>query len=75
LLATFLPSFLSISFDDQTAQVYGQIRADLEAKGTPIGPNDTLIAAIALAHDLTLVTHNSSEFSRVPGLKLVDWHV
>ena len=42
-------------------------------KGTPIGPNDLMIAAIALAYDLTLVTHNTAEFSRVPGLRLEDW--
>jgi tRNA(fMet)-specific endonuclease VapC len=41
--------------------------------GTPIGPNDVLIASIALANDLTLVTNNRGEFSRVPGLKLEDW--
>ena len=75
LLATFLPLFASLPFDDPAAEVYGQIRADLEAKGTPIGPNDTIIAAIALANDLTLVTHNTAEFSRVVGLKLVDWQI
>jgi tRNA(fMet)-specific endonuclease VapC len=75
LLATFLPVFLSLTFDDAAAKPYGQIRADLEAKGTPIGPNDLMIAAIALSYDLTLVTHNTAESSRVPGLKLVDWHV
>lgn len=74
LLATFLPVFLSLPFDDHAAQFYGQIRADLQAKGTLIGPNDLMIAAIALANDLTLVTHNTSEFNRVIGLKLVDWH-
>jgi tRNA(fMet)-specific endonuclease VapC len=75
LLATFLPVFLSIPFEDRAAKLYGQLRADLEAKGTPIGPNDLMIAAIALANDLTLVSHNTKEFSRVSGLKLVDWHV
>jgi tRNA(fMet)-specific endonuclease VapC len=74
LLATFLPVFLSLPFEDQAARIYGQIRADLEVKGTPIGPNDLMIAAIALLHDLTLVTHNTAEFGRVSGLKLVDWH-
>lgn len=74
LLATFLPVFLSLPFDDLAAEFYGQVRADLQAKGTPIGPNDLMIAAIALANDLTLVTHNTAEFSRVTGLKLVDWH-
>jgi tRNA(fMet)-specific endonuclease VapC len=43
--------------------------------GTPIGPNDLLIAAIALANRLTLVTHNTTEFSPVPGLKLEDWQI
>jgi tRNA(fMet)-specific endonuclease VapC len=75
LLAMFLPVFLSLPFEDRAAKVYGQIRADLEAKGMPIGPNDFMIAAIALANDLTLVTHNTAEFTRVPGLKSVDWHV
>src|ERR1017187_857110 len=45
----------------------------LTAQGTPIGPNDLMIASIARAHGLTLVTHNTREFSRVPGLKLEDW--
>jgi tRNA(fMet)-specific endonuclease VapC len=74
LLASFLPVFLSVPFNDLAAAEYGRIRADLESKGTPIGPNDFMIAAIALANDFTLVTHNSSEFGRVPGLKLVDWY-
>ena len=45
----------------------------LASQGTPIGPYDLQIAAIALAHDLTVVTHNTREFARVPGLKLEDW--
>ena len=51
----------------------GAIRAQLAKRGTPIGANDLLIAATALAHDLTLVTHNLEEFSRVVGLLLEDW--
>ena len=46
-----------------------------QAKGTPIGPNDLLIAAIALANGLTLITHNTVEFSRVVGLMLDDWQI
>ncbi len=69
----FLSHFVSISFDDQAALHYGHIRADLFAKGQPIGPNDMMIAAIALANDLTLVTHNIGEFSRVQNLKTEDW--
>lgn len=75
VLASFVSVFLSLPFDDRAAEIYGTLRADLQAKGTPIGPNDFMIAAIALANDLTLVSHNTSEFLRVPGLKLVDWHL
>ena len=49
------------------------IRADLARLGQPIGPNDLLIASIARAHDLVLVTHNLDEFSRIVGLQLEDW--
>ncbi|MGB5539305.1 MAG: type II toxin-antitoxin system VapC family toxin [Gammaproteobacteria bacterium] len=54
-------------------QHYGELRHHLSRQGMPIGPNDLLIAAHALAADLTLVTANSREFSRVPGLKLENW--
>ncbi len=65
---------VSVPFDDLAADVYGRIRADLERQGQAIGPNDTLIAAIALANGLTIVTHNTAEFSRVSGLLIEDWH-
>jgi hypothetical protein len=58
---------------DAAAEEYGKARAHLAALGTPIGPNDLLIAAIALAHGLTVVTHNTAEFSRVRGLSIEDW--
>lgn len=73
LLAKFFSQFVSLPFDDAAAEAYGRLRAGLARKGTPIGPNDLMIAAIALASDLTLVTHNTAEFSRVPGLRLEDW--
>jgi tRNA(fMet)-specific endonuclease VapC len=57
----------------QTAPHYGRTRAELERRGTPIGPNDLWLAAHALAEDLTVVTGNTREFSRVPGLKLENW--
>ena len=60
-------------FDDRAADEYGRIRAHLAGLGMLIGPNDLLIASIALANGLILVTHNTAEFSRVPGLKLEDW--
>ena len=69
----FLDAFESLPFDDAAAEAYGRLRAELARRGTPIGPNDLMIAAIALADDLILVTHNTSEFSRVPGLRLEDW--
>jgi tRNA(fMet)-specific endonuclease VapC len=53
--------------------VYGAIRADLERNGQPIGANDLLIAAHALALDLTLVTDNGREFSRIDGLRVENW--
>ena len=65
--------FISVPFDDSAAEEYGKLRAHLAVLGTPIGPNDLMIAAIALANGLTLVTHNTSEFSRVPGLSIEDW--
>jgi len=71
----FLNLFVSLPFDDEAALVYGEIRAQLAALGTPIGPNDFQIAAIALANKLILVTHNTREFSRVSGLQLEDWEV
>ena len=52
---------------------YTTIRAHLQRQGTPIGPNDTLIAAHALALDCTLVTDNEAEFCRVPGLRVENW--
>ena len=69
----FVRPFLSMSFDDDTARDYGRLRADLEPRGAVIGPNDLQIAAIALVHGLTLVTHNITEFSQVPVLNLEDW--
>jgi tRNA(fMet)-specific endonuclease VapC len=71
----FLNRFISLPFDDQSALIYGQIRAQLAASGTPIGPNDLLIASIALANNLILVTHNTREFSSVEGLRLEDWEI
>jgi tRNA(fMet)-specific endonuclease VapC len=71
----FLDQFASLSFDDLAAQAFGNIRAQLEARGTPIGAYDLQIAAIALANDLTLITHNTREFNRVNGLEIEDWEV
>lgn len=63
LLEEFWSPFASAPFDDRCAYHYGEIRAHLERQGTPIGPNDLLIAATAVANDFTLVTHNVREFA------------
>jgi tRNA(fMet)-specific endonuclease VapC len=75
LLERLSSQFVSLPFDDLAAEVYGRIRAELEAIGMLIGPYDMMIAAITLANDLTLVTHNTREFGRVAGLKIEDWEV
>lgn len=73
LLDELFHLFASLSFEGDAARQFGRIRADLARKGTPIGPYDLQIAAIALAHDLTLVTHNTAEYGRIDGLKFTDW--
>lgn len=72
-LNRFFSQFISLPFDDSAASIAGQVRAQLDVAGTPIGSNDLLIAAIALSNDLTLVTHNTREFGRINGLKYEDW--
>jgi tRNA(fMet)-specific endonuclease VapC len=69
----FLSQFHSFPFDDQAALIHSRIRAQLAAQGTPIGPYDAQIAAIALTHDLILVTNNTRGFRRVENLKIEDW--
>lgn len=75
LLETLFAGFVSFAFDGEAARIFGDIRADLARKGTPIGPYDLQIAAIALANDCVLITHNTAEFSRIAGLKLEDWEL
>lgn len=72
-LERFFASLPSLPFDDSAANVYGRIRAELDAHGMPIDPNDLMIAATELAVGLILVTHNVSEFSRVSGLQIENW--
>jgi tRNA(fMet)-specific endonuclease VapC len=60
-------------FDEKAALYYGNLRATLEKKGTPIGALDMMIGAHALSLNLSLVTNNTKEFNRVLGLKLLDW--
>jgi tRNA(fMet)-specific endonuclease VapC len=75
ILRRFVSKFKSLPYDDDASEVYGIERVRLESAGTPIGPHDMPIASIALRHSLIVVTHNVSEFSRVPGLNVEDWHV
>lgn len=74
-LDEFLALFASLPFDDAAARKCAQVRRELERAGKLIGPHDLQIAAIALQHGLTLVTHNTQEFGRVIGLKLTDWEI
>ncbi len=71
----FFARFPSLPFDDAAGGICGRIRSELATLGTPIGPNDLMIASIVLAHDLILVTHNVDEFRRVGGLRIEDWEV
>ncbi|MBF2064676.1 MAG: type II toxin-antitoxin system VapC family toxin [Calothrix sp. C42_A2020_038] len=73
ILQRFFIQFNIIGLDSEVAKVTSRIRAELAAMGTPIGPYDVQIAAIALTNYLILVTHNTGEFSRVNGLRIEDW--
>ncbi|MGA2079874.1 MAG: type II toxin-antitoxin system VapC family toxin [Holophaga sp.] len=67
----FLEPFLVFPFDREAAQEHARLRMAL--KNQPIGERDLVIASVALAHRLAVVTHNQREFGRVPGLETVDW--
>lgn len=72
-LDKFLTPIEVIDFDFHAAIVYGNIRAELERKGVPIGSLDTLIASHAKSRDLILVTNNEREFNRINDLKIENW--
>ena len=72
-LEMFLAPLEILPFDDAAVWAYGDLRAELERKGTPIGALDTIIAAHALSQQSTLVTNNTREFARVPGLSVENW--
>jgi tRNA(fMet)-specific endonuclease VapC len=74
-LEAFFAPYESMPFDDAATAEYGHIRGHLADAGTPIGPNDLMIAAICRCRQLILVTHNNREFSRVPGLLMEDWEL
>ncbi len=75
IMNLFLSAFEILPFDREDAIVSGRLRAGLMQAGTPIGPYDIQIAAQGVARNLTVVTHNTAEFIRVPGIRLEDWTI
>jgi tRNA(fMet)-specific endonuclease VapC len=73
LIDTFVMSVTVSSFDEAAAAMFGRLCARLESRGKPIGILDTLIAAHAMALNVTLVTNNTKHFARISGLKTVNW--
>lgn len=74
-ITLFLSPLSVLEFDNYAAEEYGKVRTELERKGTPIGPMDTLIAAHARAEKMILVTNNTREFNRVEGLNVENWTI
>jgi tRNA(fMet)-specific endonuclease VapC len=72
-LDEFITPLEVVSFDEEAARVYGDIRANLEKAGTPIGAMDMLIAAHAVSLGISMVTNNTREFVRIPTLNIIDW--
>ena len=72
-LKDFLEYAILLDWPCAAAPLYGQIRTGLQKKGTPIGAMDLLIASHALFLDAALVTNNTREFERIPGLKIENW--
>ena len=75
IIEDFLAPFTVVPFDARCARAYARIRADLEERGTIIGPNDLVIAAIALANDAILVTNNIREYQRIKELRLLTFRM
>ena len=74
ILERFLQPFEIVDFDEASARVYGMIRNELQQSGLTIGPNDLLIAAMAIAHQAVLVSNNSKEFKRIRSLTFESWY-
>ncbi|WP_411871718.1 type II toxin-antitoxin system tRNA(fMet)-specific endonuclease VapC [Vulcanococcus limneticus] len=72
-LELFLAPLVILPFDEPAIWVYGDLRAELERRGTPIGSLDTMIAAHALSQQAPLISNNTREFAKVPGLRLDNW--
>ena len=73
VMQAFLANYTIIPFDETDAIYFGKLRAELAAKGTPIGAYDAMIGAQGVARNLTVVTHNTKEFNRISGLMTEDW--
>lgn len=73
IMHAFLSNYEVLPFTEKDAILFGQLRACLAFSGTPIGAYDVMIAAQGVSRNLTVVTHNTKEFSRVPGIILEDW--
>ena len=73
VLHAFLSNYEKIPFTETDAVLFGQLRAVLASSGTPVGAYDVMIAAQGISRGLTVVTHNTGEFSRIPGIVLEDW--
>ena len=72
-LEMFLAPLTILPFDAPAVWAYGDLRADMERRGTPLGSLDTMIAAHALSQHALLITNNTREFAKVPGLQLDNW--
>lgn len=75
VMHAFLANYAILPFSEADGILFGQLRAHLAGKGTPIGAYDVMIAAQGIVRGLTIVTHNTGEFSRVPNIVLEDWVV
>ena len=73
IMYAFLSNYEVLPFTEKDAILFGQLRAQLALSGTPIGAYDVMIAAQGVARNHTVVTHNTGEFSRIPGIILEDW--
>ena len=73
LIQDLLQEIHVFDFDADCAEQFGRLRGQSLRQGTPVSTVDLMIAAVAIVHDLTLVTHNTRDFQNVPGLRLIDW--
>jgi predicted nucleic acid-binding protein len=67
------PNIHILSYDADSAKIFGKLKAAMEKKGTPLTEPDLMIASIAMRHDFVIITGNTKHFSRIPGLRIEDW--